>query len=456
MDNLKPTLRIIIELLLGGVLFYSPLAFGSVAQVYHPPIWVACAVLFILNLFYLVRYGSRNPVGHRKRRYVFPQLSLLLFAGFLVWNLFFLLPIPAAIAGLFGTASLVTKQGFVTLHPHVEMGLRGFLDWFCVFALFFVVTTFPDSRSQVRRIVFVILAVAGFEAIYGMVEYASGHQHIFNYAKTAYLDSATGTFVNRNHYANFLAMSICMCIGVLTFHWAKSDKSYSGSKVPFEVVLLLAFFTILLSAGLLYSRSRAGLSCLMISLFSIGFFYSKPVRKNYLLLLLTLGLLVVLFSFWIGANPFPDRFLDVPKEVQSDDSRLDVWMQSIKIWTRAPVAGFGTNSFADVFRIEGERNILARYLHAHNDYLEVLVENGLIGFVLLFGGIGLTLYLSIAGLLQRNSRFARFYSQGMLGAAIVFLLHGLLDFNLYIFANRLTFFTLLGLCYLTACRRMTR
>lgn len=456
MDNQKPTLRIIIEVLLGAVLLYAPLAFGSVAPVYHPPIWLASTLLFIINAYYLARFGRRNPVGRKKYKYASPILPLWCFACFLIWNLFFLLPLPAVVAKLFGAVFVHAEKGFASLHPNVEMGLRGFFDWFSVFALFFVAATFPDSRSQVRRIVYVILAAAGFEAIYGMVEFASGHQHIFNYAKSAYLDSATGTFINRNHFANFLSMAICLNIGVVTYHWAKSSKSYSRSKVPFEMVLLLAFFSIILSAGLLFSRSRAGLVCLMAALVAIGYFYAKPVRRNYFILLLIIGILVVFFSIWMGMNPLPDRFLDLSKEVQAEDSRLDVWAQSLIIWGKAPLTGYGTSSFADVFRVEGERKILARYLHAHNDYLEILVENGLVGFILLFGGICLTMYLTIVGLLRRNSRFARYYSQGMLGAILVFLLHGLLDFNLYIFANRITFFTILGLAYLTAFRRMTR
>jgi O-antigen ligase len=455
-DFAKVTLRILIEALLALVLVYSPIAFGSAAAVYRPILWILSALLFILTLVYRTRFARQQPVGREKKTYQSPLLSFWLFGLYAAYLLVYLIPVPASIGTMILGASEIPNSAMRAIHPHPEQGLRAALDWISAFSVFYTVTMFPDSRMQIRRIVYVILAVAGFEAVYGIVEFASGHQHIFNYAKIAYLESATGTFVNRNHFANYLAMALCLSIGVILFLWSRSDRSRSGKKAPIEMALLVAFFAIFLGAALLLSRSRAGLLCAAISLVGFGVYSIQNRKSIYFLFVAGLLILGIGFSFWIGKNPNPDRFLDLSAQMQSADARPAVWKRSAALWLDAPVIGRGASTFADAFETSANGSISARYRHAHNDYLETLVETGLAGFLLLFGGIAATLWSTILCIQSRKSRFARFYSQAMVAAAAAFLLHSFVDFSMQIPANRLLFFTILGLGYCSAARRMTR
>src|SRR5260221_2665930 len=49
---------------------------------------------------------------------------------------------------------------------------------------------------------------------FGLAEFFSGRQQIFGYAKKYYTDVATGTFINRNHFAGYLAMTLPMAIAL--------------------------------------------------------------------------------------------------------------------------------------------------------------------------------------------------------------------------------------------------
>lgn len=455
-DSYKKYLRIVIETLFLGILAYSPIAFGSAAYVYRPPIWIASSVLLALMVFYLIKFGKKEKIGQRKTIYTEPVLALWLFSGYLLLLLFYLIPFPSVITGIFGGFGIREGQVFQAIHPHPDQGIRSLLDWFSAFVLFFVGSVFPDSRMQIKRIVFLLLAVAGFEAVYGMMEYASGHQHIFGYAKTAYLDSATGTFVNRNHFANYIGMTICLSFGVISYLWVKAKKRNQDRGDPIEPVILVSFLTVLLGAALLLSRSRAGLFSVAFALIIGSFFYARKFRKIYFAIIAVLIVAVIIFTFWLGKNPTPDRFLDIPVEISAEDSRPAVWKRSLELWLNAPVIGNGAGTFADVFRNNSRGEILARYLHAHNDYLQTLVETGILGFLLLFSGIGVTVYMIAAGIGKRESRFAKYYGQAMLLAVLVLLAHSIFDFNLQIPANRLTFFAILGLGYLTSRGRMKR
>lgn len=455
-DEKKHTLQIAIEVLLAAVLIYSPVAFGSAAAVYRPPIWIASTLLLGLTVYYLRRFGLKRKRGNSGQGFAPPLLSFWLFGGFLALLLFQLIPLPGAVTRWFTPEIPGASAPFLSIHPFPEQGLRAFLDWSSALILFFVVATVPGRRNQIKRIVGVLLAVAGFEAVYGMIEYAGGHQHIFTYAKVAYLDSATGTFINRNHFANYLMMAFCLNLGVVSYLWAKSKSKNPKGNPTREKIPLIVFYTVLIAAALLFSRSRGGLVCLLFGINIMALLSTRAYRRSLFVGLLVLAILVVGFSFWVGANPMPDRFLDLPAEVRAEDSRPEVWAESARLWMRSPVLGFGTGTFGDAFRALGGGKILARYLHAHNDYLEILVETGLVGFFLLFGGIGLVLVQAVRNGKKRNSRFARFYSQGMIAACGGMLLHSLMDFSLQIPANRNLFFVLLGLAYLTATRRMSR
>jgi O-antigen ligase len=436
------------EALALGVLVYAPVAFGSASQVYRPPIWIACTLLFALNLLLI---SNRNGTGKRTE---FPLLPARLFAAFLVLLLLQIVPLPLALVGWL--SATVPNGGWTTLHPNPEAGLRAALDWFSAFALFFAAVSIPSSRNGIRRWVYCLLLVAGFEAFYGIVEYAGGSQNIFGYSKVAYLDSATGTFVNRNHFADYLAMAICLWTGVFAYRFAKVRTVKSVEKGQYEKLLLLVFFGVLILAALLMSRSRAGLAGAVFSLAALGAIGFRNRKRLFLTTSLLLLGLVALFSLWLGADPMPTRFGELSQDVLAEDARPEVWWRTVSVIGQSPLLGHGADTFHDAFRVYGGSTVLASYHHAHNDYLETLVQFGLAGFLLLFGGVALTIASTIRSLRNRTSRFARFLAMGALAAAFAFLLHGLVDFPMQIPANRLTFFALIGLAYTVSTRRFSR
>src|SRR5262249_43477348 len=70
------------------------------------------------------------------------------------------------------------------------------------------------GRGSGRRILTAVFATGLFQALYGGYEYLTGHQHIFGYAKRFYTDSATGTYINQNHYAGALEMALLCGLGL--------------------------------------------------------------------------------------------------------------------------------------------------------------------------------------------------------------------------------------------------
>jgi len=69
---------------------------------------------------------------------------------------------------------------------------------------FYLVLLVSADRNAKKRLVYALIALGAFEAFYGLVQYLTGWQQIFAYVKKYYLEDATGTYINRNHFAGFL------------------------------------------------------------------------------------------------------------------------------------------------------------------------------------------------------------------------------------------------------------
>ena len=78
-----------------------------------------------------------------------------------------------------------------------------------------------------------MLISAIFQSFYGLTEFFGGTERIFGYKKKLGLGSATGTYINRNHFSGFLEMifpiSLCYLFGYVFVKWRKrSDHFVKG------------------------------------------------------------------------------------------------------------------------------------------------------------------------------------------------------------------------------------
>src|SRR5207245_11558153 len=69
----------------------------------------------------------------------------------------------------------------------------------------------PNAK---RLLVFAIVSLGVFEALYGLIQYLTGWQQIFTYVKKYYLEEVTGTYINRNHFAGFLEMTLPFAVAL--------------------------------------------------------------------------------------------------------------------------------------------------------------------------------------------------------------------------------------------------
>jgi len=325
----------------------------------------------------------------------------------------------------------------------------------CCAAVFFFARMLGQDRASRRRLVTWLVALGTFEALYGLVQHLTGWQRIFGYVKKYNLEEATGTYINRNHFAGFLEMVIPFGVALVLYENAKLPrKIVPGRNVRIKRVLggrklsrigLWLLVATVMVAGLFFSLSRMGIISALASVAVMAAFAGFQRKAGLWIAagIMACGIILVL---WMGAGPALGRFGTISEEYASvDESRWSLWKDTARLIGGHPLLGSGLGTFPVAFtRVQS--TFLGRFVnHAHNDYLELASDLGIPAAALFFGSTGALLVRVARKAASSEVSFERAMALGCLGSIAAILLHSLTDFNLYIPANALVFSLILGL-----------
>jgi O-antigen ligase len=325
----------------------------------------------------------------------------------------------------------------------------------CCATAFFFARMLGKDRASRRRLVTWLVALGTFEALYGLVQYLTGWQRIFGYVKKYNLEEATGTYINRNHFAGFLEMVIPFGVALVLYENAKLPRKVmpgrnarikrilGGGKLSRMGLWLLA--ATVMVAGLFFSLSRMGIIAAVASLAVMAAF-SGFQRKAGLWVAAGIMACGIILVMWMGAGPAVGRFGTIGEEYASaDESRWSLWKDTARLVGGHPLLGSGLGTFPVAFtRVQS--TFLGKFVnHAHNDYLELASDLGIPAAALFFGSTGALLVRVARKAASSEVSFERAMALGCLGSIAAILLHSLTDFNLYIPANALVFSSILGL-----------
>jgi O-antigen ligase len=321
---------------------------------------------------------------------------------------------------------------------------------------FFLTLLLCRNRRTKKRLVYTLVSLGVFEALYGLIQYLTGWQQIFTYVKKYYLEEATGTYINRNHFAGFLEMILPFAVAFALRWTALVFKNSSGravtlrkivSKTDLVLLMFWLFLAILLFAALVLSRSRMGIISALVSLAAIMLLAGTSslragtrVAVAALFFLAVLGLIV-----WIGSEPVMSRFETLGQEYNlSGQNRISIWRDTLGLIRRHPLLGTGLGSFPVVYPSVQTSFLTLLVEHAHCDYLEVVSDLGFPGGIVVFGSIFWVLAKTVRHYGNAEVHVDKAVSLGCVGSITTILVHSLADFNLYIPANALVFTILLA------------
>ena len=307
------------------------------------------------------------------------------------------------------------------------------------------------TGQQLLRLVLVFLGIATAEALLGLIQYGDGPGSVFRLGNTLMGDSASGTYINRNHLAGLLEMALPVGLALLAAtvgHGRPPHASgsrgrrgrtfrqwlarFSVARINQAAIFGAAAMAILL--GLAFTRSRAGVSLAMLGiLLSTALFSTRLGGRNAYGLMGTFTAVGVGLASLIGLAPVWSRFtLQDPFE----DGRWKVFDATTQAIGEFFPLGSGAGTFVDVMRRFHPADFPGVTINrAHNDYLEWLLEFGLMAAVLI--AVWLLFYVRQWGRVWKQGEWTpfRFAQAGAGIALLLMMLHTLVDFNLRIPAN---------------------
>jgi len=311
-----------------------------------------------------------------------------------------------------------------------------------------LVATTVAAACGARRILGALLVSGGFQGLYGLLILASGHNMIWNVPKLHYLTSATGTFINRNHFANYVGMAVAAGCGLLLYRF-RQLRTRPGASRATELFsregsrsLLLALPLVVATAGLLASLSRAGIALGLLALVATILFTwrTRGLKPRLLVLFLILAVGLIPLA-QLGADQLFDRYADSAENLTAPGGRGRVWLDTLKMATSFPLVGTGYGTFAAVYQRYRSPEVRLFYSHAHNDLVQALSEGGTVGILLLLCLLLPVVRSTVAALSGRLGAAA----VGIGAAVGAILLHSLVDFVFHIPANAATAAILIGL-----------
>jgi O-antigen ligase len=402
-----------------------------------------------LGIVLLVRWREGVPLR---------EAGIVVVPGMLVgMALLQLCPVPAEwLRGIGGANADVVGARFstLTIDPYAtRVQLLILVTCVIGFVVTNVVSRDPGAR---RRFIRAFIGLGMFEALYGLTQYLTGWQKIFGYEKKFDLEEATGTYINRNHYAGFLEMVLPFALALALYALAKQQKTrssagalgaYAGGAEFYKVVGRLAI-AVLMFAALIFSRSRMGILAAAVStLLMLGLFASGRSHRRAGLAICGVFLAVTAaVAVWIGAGSVVERFEGVREETAGGDhSRISIWRDTVRLIGRHPWMGTGLGTFPIAFTAVQTTFLNEFVNHAHNDYLELASDVGVPVAAMVVAGFLLLLARAVRAFYSAERRFDRFVALGCTGSIAAILLHSLADFNLYIPANSLLLATISGL-----------
>ncbi|MGH9468985.1 MAG: O-antigen ligase family protein, partial [Terriglobia bacterium] len=294
---------------------------------------------------------------------------------------------------------------------------------------------------------------------YGIVQYLTGWQKIFTFNKIFYRETATGTFINHNHFAGFLELTFPFVFGAVyySFQIWQDMRRRGPARVDAATVssagvqtLFFAFLLVVSIVAILFSRSRAGIVAAFFTVVFLGLLAQiKTKRKAWMLGFAAFVLVAIGYGLWIGVNPVVSRFEAFRGGVHylQGEGRLSFWQSTLGMIHDYPVAGTGLGTFRFAFPHYQTYFLNNTVTHAHSDFLEFTSDTGLLGAALLFLPIIALLVLMIRSFLTDARRYRPSVTLGCIGATMALLIHSVADFNLHIPANALVFAVVLGVGY---------
>ncbi len=423
-----------IVILLCVVPIFSTILFGAVDNV----TWIFITIFWaaIILLWLAEAWKGRGFLLN-------PSVMQLPMIGLLLIGVIQLLPLGGRNAGdLLG----VSVSNTLSLDPFTT---RFFVLHLVVYIVFFAAClTFLNNEGRLKKAILMVIIFGALMAFFGILQRLANPGAIYGLRGTPQA-IPFGPFVNQHHFAAFMEMTSGVAIGLLFGKRTARDKK-----------TLLVIAVIIMGVATVLTSSRGGmLGFISVLAFValLSFFsgrwsktkHSDPTptgslpRKAAMAAGSAAAILVIFGTvLYLGGNESLFRSIGMT-DIQDgiSNGRAHFWPIAFRIFLDHPFFGAGLDAFGMAFTKYDTWNGLFHVEQAHNDYLQILADAGIAGFICIAAFIYL-LFKRGLGTIAKAHGMRRDASIGALAGCFGILIHSFFDFPLRTPSNAFFFLLL--------------
>jgi O-antigen ligase len=334
---------------------------------------------------------------------------------------------------------------------------------FVYFAVFLVSILTVRRSSRLDTLAQTLVWSGVLQAVIAAVMWSMHANYQIFYVPISHND-AIGSFVNRNHFAGYMCMCLSIGIGLMLTRLGNTQARHHNwrTRIAATIEFILSskmrlrLLLIVMVIALVLTRSRMGNSAFFSAMLIVGALAVVLARKTAPQTIFLIASLVIIDIFivgtWVGLEKVVERVqsttvMTVEGGVsESIEARSEAARTALAIVKDYPVFGTGGGSFYNVFLGYRTPEYGYSYVdHAHNDFVEIATDFGLLGLGILGLLVASTLWVVVRIMATRKSPLPWGIGFGVTMGVVALLIHSTVDFNLQIPSNALTMVVILSM-----------
>ncbi|HAJ33015.1 MAG TPA: hypothetical protein DCK79_06550 [Candidatus Atribacteria bacterium] len=329
--------------------------------------------------------------------------------------------------------------------------------WGSYLLLYFIVISLINNKKWISIILTTIFLAASIAAVYCIFQFY-GLDFSF-WRKIGGRGSLFSTFGNPNYLAGHLAAVIPLAFILFCLQKVKFKK------IILELIIALLYTSLLMT--LCRGAWIALFGSIVVMLGAIYFFKKSEFtffRQNKVWVISLILILLVISIIYSTPNPLNPVELNVTQRAasvtevgsSSMQTRLLIWLSSVETISQSPLLGRGIGTYG-LYYLSSQGAVLSqkkyqkyipytnKSINAHNDYLHIGAEIGIIGLAAFLWIIFAFYKNTLNGLVRAKNRERIFLIIGFMGGVTVLLVHSLFSFPFHIIQNGMLFWLILGI-----------
>lgn len=287
----------------------------------------------------------------------------------------------------------------------------------------FVIYTSEEIKEKVGKIILLVGTLIGF---YGILQYMLVNSQ-----------GIVGTFPHHNPFGIYLVM-------LFSIAWSINLKTKKKIFFVSSLILLIALFL---------SASRGSILCLVLSFWLIFINFNKKdlisgIKRTFLLITSSLAITFgIIYIAPIIQNLNSSVGILIKGLIRTEDfspsaigGRISFWKVALKLFISKPLNGYGLGTYYTSYYSKYEYNgWYSRF--AHNTYLQILSEQGVIGLILFIFFLSTCFIIALRVI---KKKYNNIWINGAMAGSFAFLLHIGIDFSWNFPGSCIIFFALIG------------